>query len=138
MVEGFAPHVGGKKPLSDFGMTESRTALLLLALGLQGSREGQRQNDRSRACTLSSEGTHDGIPLQRRGTSVEHKDRLDPVEEEFTDSAKEAQYVCVDQGPALLVTHRGLELVDPDAGVDGERFSLHGLQPFQVLSMSPN
>lgn len=36
MVEGFAPHVGGKKPLGGLGMTESRTALLLLALSLQG------------------------------------------------------------------------------------------------------
>ena len=36
MVEGFAPQAGGKKPLSDLGMTESRTALLPLALGLQG------------------------------------------------------------------------------------------------------
>jgi hypothetical protein len=82
--------------------------------------------------------THDSIPLQRRGTSVEHKDRLDPIEEEFTDSAEEAQNVCVDQGPTLLVTHGGLELVDPDARVDSERLSLHGLQPFQVLSMSPS
>jgi hypothetical protein len=84
----------------------------------------------------SHQRTHDSVPLQRRGTSVEHEDGLDPVEEKFTDSAKEAQNVRVDQGPALLVTHGGLELVNPDAGVDGERFSLHGLQPFQGLSMS--
>lgn len=95
-----------------------------------------RTTDRVRIRSLQR--THDSIPLQHRGTSVEHKDRLDPIEEEFTDSAKEAQNVCVNQSPTLLVTHGGLELVDPDTGVDSERLSLHGLQPFQVLSMSSN
>lgn len=41
MVEGFAPQVGGKEPLSHLGMTESRTALLPLALSLQGIPGGE-------------------------------------------------------------------------------------------------
>jgi hypothetical protein len=40
MVESFAPHVGGEKPLGDLGMTESRTALLPLVLSLQGINPG--------------------------------------------------------------------------------------------------
>jgi hypothetical protein len=80
----------------------------------------------------SIQGTHDGIPLQRRSTSVEHEDGLDPVEEEFADPTEEAQDVCVNQGAAFLITHGGLKLVDPDAGVYGERFALHGFQPFSV------
>lgn len=36
----------------------------------------------------------------------------------------------VDQGLALPVTHSGLKLVNPDAGVYGKGLSLHGFQPF--------
>jgi hypothetical protein len=36
----------------------------------------------------------------------------------------------IDQGLALPVTHGGLKLVNPDAGVNGEGLSLHGFEPF--------
>ncbi|SRR5712671_811531 len=116
-----------------------RAAPLFFLLRSAYSGGGWKTEDKVRttiACACASFRTHDGIPLQCRGTSVEHEDRLDSVEEEFGDPTEEAQNVRVDQGPALLVTHGGLELVDPDARVDGKRFALHGFQSFQALSIS--
>ena len=62
MVESFAPHVGGEKPLGDLGMTESRTAPLPLALSLQGINPGGmtaraivRTTDRVRIRSLSED-----------------------------------------------------------------------------------
>jgi len=140
MVEGFAPHVGGEEPLRNLGMTECCAALLPLAFSLQGStRKDGKQKLKTTAVRAHAlfKMTYDGISLQRRGTSVEHEDGLDPIEEEFADPTEEAQDVCIDQGPALLITHGGLELVDPDAGVDGKCFALHGFQPFKMFSACP-
>lgn len=44
MVEGFTPHMGGKKSLRDLRMTESGTDLLLFALSL--TREMHIQKNR--------------------------------------------------------------------------------------------
>ena len=37
--------------------------------------------------------------------------------------------MCVDEGPAVFVAHGCLELVDPDAGVNGEGFAFDGFEP---------
>jgi hypothetical protein len=50
--------------------------------------EGKVRNN-GRVHALSKT-TYDGIPLQRRGTTVEHEDGLDPVEKELADPTEEA------------------------------------------------
>jgi hypothetical protein len=93
MVESFAPHVGSEEPLSNLGMTERRAALLLLTLGLAGKKSRFRITI---GCAFAVFGTYDGIPLQSRGSSVEHEDRFDSIEEKFAYTAQEAQNMCVD------------------------------------------
>jgi hypothetical protein len=73
----------------------------------------------------------DGLSLERRRATIEHKDGLDADEEELADSAKEAHNVAVAQGIALFITHSFKELVNPDGGIDSEallvqRFDLDG------------
>jgi hypothetical protein len=135
MVEGFAPHVGSEEPLCNLGMAQGSAALLLFAFGLRGT-EGRFRTTFVRLYSLFR--TYDGIPLQHRGTSVKYEDWLDSIEEEFAYPAEEAQNVCIDQGLALPVTHGGLKLVDPNAGVNGKGPSLHGFQPFRVFSVHPH
>ena len=122
MVESFAPHVSSEEPLSNFGMTESRAALLPFTLGLRRKKGIFREII---ARDLAFFRTYDGIPLQRRGPTIEHEDRLNSIEKEFAYTAQETQNMCVDQGFALPVPHGGLELVNPDAGIDGEGLSFH-------------
>jgi hypothetical protein len=77
MVESFAPHVGSEEPLCNLGMAEGRAALLPFALGLVGKESRFRTTI---ACAFIFFRTYDGVPLQNRGSSVEHEDRLDSVE----------------------------------------------------------
>jgi hypothetical protein len=133
MIESFTPHLSSEEPLYDFGMTESRTALLPSALGLARKKGIFRTTI---ACGFAFFRTYDGVPLQSRGSTVEHEDRFDSIEKEFGYSAQETQNMCVDQDLALLVPHGGLKLVNPDAGVDGKGLSLHGFQPFRTCSQS--
>ena len=51
------------------------------------------------------------------------------VEDEWFDRTQESENRCIHQTPALLVTHRGLELVYPDTRVYGHSLALHCLQP---------
>jgi len=131
MVESFTPHLSGEEPLYNFSMTESCAALLPFALGL-ARKKGMFRT--TATCGFAFFRTYDGVPLQSRGSPVEHEDRFDSIEKEFAYSAQETQNMCVDQDLALSVTHGGLKLVNPDAGVDGKGLSLHGFQPFRTRS----
>jgi len=131
MIEGFTPHLSSEEPLYNFSMTESRAAFLPFALGL-ARKKGMFRT--STACGFAFFRTYDCVPLQSRGSAVEHEDRFDSIEKEFAYSAQETQNMCVDQDLALPVPHGGLKLVNPDAGVDGKGLSLHGFQPFRTRS----
>lgn len=50
------------------------------------------------------------------------------MEQQLADAAKEADDMAVAQRVPFLVPHRFEELVDPDAGVDGEAFFVEGRQ----------
>lgn len=72
--------------------------------------------------------THDGRSLQRRGPSIEHKHRFDPVEQQLAYAAQETDEVGVHETSAFLVTHCSLELVEPDARVNGHSLAFHGFE----------
>src|SRR6266700_2967047 len=106
MVESFTPHLSGEEPLYNFSMTESCAALLPLALGL-ARKKGMFRT--TATCGFAFFRTYDGVPLQSRGSPVEHEDRFDSIEKEFAYPAQETQNMCVDQDLALSVTHGGLK-----------------------------
>ena len=74
--------------------------------------------------------TCNGLLLQRRRRSVEHKHGVNVQEEQLTQPAEEAENGCVLQHLARIVTHRLDELDQPDGRVDSkpfprERFQRH-------------
>lgn len=78
-------------------------------------------------------GTYDGRSLESRCSAIEHKHWLDAVEQQLADTAQETDHMCVNETAALLVAHRGLELVYPYTGVYRHGFSLHGLKSTEIF-----
>lgn len=80
-------------------------------------------------CYRSGSKTHQCCLLQRRCTSIKDKYGLYAVEEQLAYPAKESQNMRIGQCSTVFVAHGGLELIDPDTGVDSHSFALHSLQP---------
>ena len=74
--------------------------------------------------------TYDRRTLEDRRTPVEDKDRFYSPEEKLANATQEAKDVGVEDHASVIISHCGLELVDPYAGVYREDFSLQSLQTF--------
>lgn len=75
--------------------------------------------------------TYDRGTLKGWSTPVENKDRFYSPEEKLADATQKAKDVGVAYHTSVIVSHRGLELVDPYAGIYREDFSFKCLQAFQ-------
>jgi len=61
--------------------------------------------------------THQSLSLEQWNAAVEHKHRLDAVEEQFTDSVEKTEKVGIVQCPTLLVSHALHGLVQPQTHI---------------------
>jgi hypothetical protein len=59
--------------------------------------------------------TYDRRTLENRRAPVEDKDGFDSPEEKLADATQETEDVGVEDHTTVIVSHRGLELVDPYA-----------------------
>jgi len=103
MFQSFSPQLRSEQPLRNLLMTHSSPAFLLFPF------------------------------IQRRlfqswRTSIEHENGFDAVEQQLCNAAQEAKDVSVYETASFFVAHGGLELVDPDAGVDCHYFSFDRFQ----------
>ena len=71
--------------------------------------------------------TYDCGTLEDRRTPVEDKNRLYSPEEKFADATQEAKDVSIEDHAPVVVSHCGLELIDPYTGIYREDFSLQSL-----------
>lgn len=78
--------------------------------------------------------TYDCGTLEDRRTPVEDKDRFYSPEEKLADTTQEAKDVSVKDHTPLIVSHCGLELVDPYTRIYCEDFSLQSLQTVERKS----
>ena len=77
--------------------------------------------------------TCDRVPFQRWRTAIEDEHWTDPIEQELANTTKKPQDMRIHESATLLVTHGGLELVNPYARVDRESLSLDGFKPSNVV-----
>jgi len=68
--------------------------------------------------------TYDRRTFEDRRAPVKYKDGFYSPEEKLADATQEAENVSVEDHAPVIISHCGLELVDPYAGIYGENFSL--------------
>jgi len=79
--------------------------------------------------------TYDRGTLEDRRTPVEDKDRFYSPEEKLADATQEAKDMGIVDHTPVVVSHRGLELVNPYTGIYCEDTSLQSLQAFERKSV---
>jgi len=78
--------------------------------------------------------TYDRGTLEDRRTPVEDKDRFYSPEEKLADATQEAKDMGIVDHTPVVVSHCGLELVNPYTGIYREDTSLQSLQAFERKS----